>query len=167
MTKKRRRAPVSSDKRFKRVVPDSGPVQRWQHSGRVFEPTENAGIVVARATEEHVLDRLHVLGILNAQCREAGLKWQQDYVLARMEDRVTASYASTRGGGMDPETRLLRSDAQEAAYKRWRAALMALSLAERDVALHVACIGFAPALNHLARLKTALQKLASHYGLAK
>lgn len=167
MAKKRRRAPVSSDKRFKRVVPDCGPMQRWQHSGRVFEPTENAGILVARATEEHVLDRLHMLELLPETSREAGLKLQQDYVLARMEDRVTASYVTARGGAMDPEMRLLRSEAQELAYKRWRTALAALTPGERDVALHVACLGFAPALTHLARLKTALQKLAGHYGIKK
>jgi hypothetical protein len=42
-----RRPPTASDKRFKnpRETTDTGPRERWQHSGRVLEFTEKAGIM--------------------------------------------------------------------------------------------------------------------------
>jgi hypothetical protein len=161
------RYPVSTDKRFKRRVAESGTAERWQHSGRVFEYTENAGVFVARATEEHVLDRLFLLKIIDEKAHEAGLRLHQDYCVARIEARATAHYESVGGNAPDPEKRLERSEMQEAAYRRWRRALSVFKAVEQDALIHVACAGCFPTLTQAARLAPALQKLARFYGIAK
>ncbi len=37
---------------------DHGTAERWQHAGRVFEPSDQAGVLTARALDEDILDRL-------------------------------------------------------------------------------------------------------------
>lgn len=165
MARKSRRAPVSRDKRFKRLSgSDLGPCERWQHSGRALEFTESAGVFAARATEEHVLDRLVLLGLADEKAREAGLKLHQDYVLARISERVTASYSPVRSRGGD-SPRFERSTHEEAAYQRWRKALAGVELSMRDVTIHVCCLGHLPELRQLARLAEGLRQLARYYGL--
>lgn len=168
MAKKIRRSPVSSDKRFKqRGGSDYGTQERWQHSGRTLEFTETAGVFAARASEEHILDHLLLLKMLDEAAREAGLKLHHDYTMARIETRITASYASVRGSKGDPEARCMRSDVEEAAYQRWRNALRAVPTEFRDVVIHVACIGHAPATMQLPKLQRGLFQLAKFYGLTR
>jgi hypothetical protein len=52
------RPPVSSDKRFRESVSigGSGTPERWRHSGHELVQTDRLGVLVARATEEHILD---------------------------------------------------------------------------------------------------------------
>ena len=165
MARKSRRAPVSRDKRFKRPpASDMGPSERWQHSGRALEFTESAGVFAARATEEHVLDRLVLLGMVEEKAREAGLKLHQDYVLAGLGDKVIASYSPVRSMGGAPQ-RFERSDFEEAAYRRWRKALSHVEVRARDIAIHVCCLGHLPALRQLAWLVEGLGQLQKYYGL--
>ncbi len=168
MARKIKRAPVSRDKRFKqRSGSDFGTMERWQHSGRTLEYTETAGVFAVRASEEHILDKLVLMKLVDELARDAGLKLHHDYHLARIETRLTASYSSIRGAPGDAEARFVRSDVQEAAYQRWRSALRAVSPAMRDVVIHVSCIGHAPSMMQLIRLKDGLFQLARYYGLAR
>jgi hypothetical protein len=164
MARKTRRPPVSRDKRFrKNTSSDSGPPERWQHSGSAIELTETAGVFAVRALHEHVLDRL--LPLIGERAREAGLKLHEDYHLARIEEKIGASLSPVRGVKRDPQERLERSAMQEAAYMRWRKGLAVLPLTVRDVAIHVCCVGCAPKLEQLGSLKDALLRLARHYGM--
>ncbi len=168
MARKARRAPVSRDKRFKRRgSSDYGTIERWQHSGRTLEVTENAGVFAARAIEDHMLDRLVMMRIVDEPAREAGLKLYHDYHMAGIESRVIASYSSVRRGCGDAEARLLRSAAEESAYQRWRNALRGVSPAYRDAVIHVACMGHVPGMTQLVVLREGLDQLAKIYGLAR
>jgi len=165
MARKRRRAPVSSDKRFKKYAADSGPMERWQHSGRVLEHTEIAGVFVARATESHALDHLLQARSISPEEHEAGMRFHSDFVLARIEDRVAVSFSSARGSKGDPHGKLERNHAQEAAYYRWRRALAAVHPVLQDSLIHVACIANAPSPAQLLRCRLALEKLVKFYGI--
>jgi hypothetical protein len=168
MARKSRRTPVSRDKRFKQHnASDFGSHERWQHSGRTLEYTENAGVFAARASETHILDHLVLMKLVDEAARDAGLKLHHDYHLAGIETRLTASYSSTGQSQADAEARLLRNDAQEAAYQRWRNALRAMPPQSRDVVIHVACIGHAPSLLQMTRLRDGLFQLARFYGLVR
>jgi hypothetical protein len=163
MPKKPRRPPVSTENRFKKTVADMGPAERWQHTGRTLEYTEQAGVLAARATEEHVLDRLKWLRIIDAAEWEAGLKLQEDYADARLSGRTGASYSGMRGEAVHGE--FMRNTAQEAAYQRWRRAVRALPPSMQDCVIHTACAGMYPAPLQLAAVKCGLRKLAHHYGI--
>ncbi|NDE91309.1 MAG: hypothetical protein EB059_09290, partial [Alphaproteobacteria bacterium] len=155
-------------KRFKqRCASDFGTDERWQHSGRTLEYTEIAGIFAARASEEHILDHLVLMKLLDESARAAGLKLHHDYHVAQIEGRVVASYVSVRSAPGDAEARLMRSDVQEAAYMRWRNALRAVPAAMRDIVIHVCCIGHAPRVMQLVKLKEGLFQLARFYGLVR
>lgn len=168
MARKIRRSPVSRDKRFKqRNTSDFGTSERWQHSGRTLEYTETAGIFAVRASEEHILDKLVLMKVVDEVGRDAGLKLHQDYHIARIETRLTSSYSTIRNAPGDAEARFLRSDAAEAAYQRWRNALRALPPTLRDVIIHVTCVGYAPSMMQLICLKDGLYKLAKYYGLTR
>ncbi len=168
MARKIRRSPVSRDKRFKqRSASDFGTTERWQHSGRTLEYTETAGVFAARSSEEHILDKLFLMKLVDESARDAGLKLHHDYHLAGIEARLTSSYSSIRGTRGDAEARLLRNDVEEAAYQRWRNALRTVSPIMRDVVIHVSCIGYAPSMMQLIRLKDGLFQLARFYGLTR
>lgn len=168
MARRIKRSPVSRDKRFKqRTASDYGTDERWQHSGRTLEYTETAGVFAVRATETHVLDHLVLMELIDEAARDAGLKLHHDYNLAGIEARVTASYTTTRGSKGDAEARLLRSELQEAAYQRWRNALRAIGIVQRDVVIHVACLGHAPSMMQLNKVKDGLVQLARYYGLKR
>lgn len=168
MVKRIRRSPVSRDKRFKqRNASDYGTAERWQHSGRTLEYTDTAGVFAVRVSEPHLLDELVVMKLIDEAARDAGLKLHHDYHMAGIEARVTASYTTTRGSKADAEARLCRNDMQEAAYQRWRNALRAITIAQRDIVIHVACLGHAPSMMQLMNLKEGLVQLARFYGLKR
>lgn len=161
-----RRAAVGTDRRFRRAgaAADHGPPERWRHSGRVVVLTERAGVVAVRATEEHVLDALALRRCITEAQRDAGLRFRADYHAAGLEARVTGSYNPARTsfspfGAWDE-----RTDAEEAAYQRWRKALGALGAAHDGVTM-VACFGQMPPSGFVPALKIALAALARHYGL--
>jgi len=168
------RRPVSSDLRFKlspsradaSFSPDLGPVQRWQHAGRILEPTRAKGGLRARAMEESVLDALTLRRVLSPLQRQAGLRLRADFLAAGMGAHLAASYNpasvvfSVDGAFRD------RSDREEEAYQRWRIAVKAVGGALVDVIVSVACCDEAPAPEHEAFLKIGLAKLVLHYGLS-
>lgn len=163
----KRRSPVRSDKRLKKSHgADMGPSERWQHTGRTWEYTDIAGVMAARASEEHVLDKLVLFHILDENARDAGLRLKEDYVDARIEDRMSASYAGARTHGTrDPEHKFLRNDKEEAAYTRWRHALKNITVMNRNSVIHVCCMGGWPPVKELGKLKAGLQELARFYKL--
>jgi hypothetical protein len=156
---------VASDRRFrKRPAADSGPPERWQHSDRAIEFTEDAGIFAVRSLQQHVLDRLLALRLISDMGLEAGLKLHRDYHIARVEEAITMSFSAVRIHSGDPQRRLERSDVEEAAYRRWRLALKKISPDLRDAVIHTACVGCWPSLEQLGKLRDGLNRLAKYYG---
>jgi hypothetical protein len=164
---KSRRRPVSTDKRFRRNLnlSDTGPKERWQHSGRTLELTEVAGILAARATEEHIVDGLMMRGVLTETQRAAALRFKQDYQYAGLAAHVTGSYSVMPRsddffrGGRD------RTDAEERAYRRWRNAVKELGLSFSGAVISVTCQDMQPAINEITRLQKGLEILADWYGM--
>lgn len=163
----KRRPPVRNDKRVKKYQgADMGPMERWQHTGRILEYTDIAGVMAARASEEHVLDKLVLFKLLDEIMRDAGLRLKEDYMMARMEEHISASYAGPRTSGTrDPENRFLRNDVEEAAYTRWRSAVKSVAQPFRNSVIHVCCMGGLPRVQELAKLKAGLRELAQFYRL--
>ena len=130
MASRSRRRPVSTDKRFRKIYGkgDHGTPERWQHSGCTFELTDRAGILAARATEEHILDILGLKLLLNALQIEAGMKFKADYHAAAIAAHVTGSYSGLSSARDFFRAERERTDAEEAAYRRWRAAVRELGL---------------------------------------
>jgi hypothetical protein len=82
---------VVADRRFRlpKLSPaDFGLAERWQHSGHTLEPTEEAGIVAARATEEHIVDQLLLRRLIGKNESEAAFKFKLDYHRAGIEARA-------------------------------------------------------------------------------
>ena len=142
---------------------DHGPAERWQHDGRVLELTEQAGVVAARALATHGLDVLLLRGFIDAAGCDSGLRWRADYYTAHLAERVTASYAVTRGGGGGYQE-YERTDVEEAAYQRWRVALRAIGVADSMLMLNVCCYDLMPPPTALPGLRRGLIRLARHYG---
>ena len=162
-----RRQPVATDRRFRAQHngADHGPSERWNHSGRLLELTEQAGLLAARATEEHALDVLAAKTWINATQKEAALRFKLDYHRAGMEARLIGSYSPTRSSfspfsGWDE-----RSDAEETAYRRWRAAMKTLGVFSDAVAT-VACHDLMPSWREVGALREGLDRLIKHYNLS-
>lgn len=166
-SRKSRRRPVSSDKRFKKIreLADTGPRERWQHSGRVLEFTEKAGTLAVRATEEHVIDIMVERRMLDDKQRLAALRFKRDYQHAGLAPHVTGSYTPMRCGEDYFYHERIRTDAQEAAYQRWRNAVRELGLAHSDAVISTACHDLAPAPCAMAALQKGLEILAAWYGI--
>ncbi|MER2519971.1 MAG: DUF6456 domain-containing protein [Bdellovibrionales bacterium] len=164
-----RRPPVASDRRLRpnrEGVSDYGPRERWQHSGRALERTEREGILAARATEEHVLDVLGLLGILSSRQRGAALALKQDFQQASLSEHVTSGYNPVRvDQSPTPGTRD-RTDAEEAAYSRWRAAAKSLGARHSGVVLATVCYDQSPCPAQIALLREGLERLARWYRMA-
>lgn len=161
-----RRLPLRP-RRFKNPHPraDHGPLERWQHSGRALELTEEAGILAARVTEEHLVDRLLAHGFIAANERDAALKFKLDYHAANLEARLTGRYSPIRNARDFFAYAHERSDAEEAAYQRWRNAVRELGAPLADGMISVICHDRAPRVEDMADLRRALAKLAEWYGL--
>ncbi|MGE3623712.1 MAG: DUF6456 domain-containing protein [Bdellovibrionales bacterium] len=164
MTKPRRRPPVKTDRRYFReiAVPDRGPPERWQHSGRVFEPTDQAGLLAARATEEHVIDVLRLGGFIGQRASDAAFRLKQDFKRAGLEKHLVGSYncgVQSEFGAGD------RDDYEEAAYRRWRNALRAVGMLYSNAVVSVVCHDQWPEGRTVACLQKGLGRLADWYGL--
>ena len=165
----RRRAPVSTDKRFRKKNPasllsDFGPKERWQHSGRVLEPTERVGVVAARATECQIIDILVMRRMLDAQQNKAALRFKLDYHRAGLSPHVTGSYTPAIAK-TDPFTRRERNDVEEAAYQRYRLATKILGQRFSGLVVSCFCHDMAPAPVDIPRLRVALELLVDWYGI--
>jgi Domain of unknown function (DUF6456) len=168
MPKKRRRAPVATDRRFKKSPQhaDYGPAERWQHSGRRLELTEAAGVLAARAIESSVIDMLAVRDVLSSSQTEAALKFRLDYQRAALMKPITGSYNSAAARG-DFHKERERSDAEEAAYQRWRNAVRKLGLEASNVAISTICFDLVPTPRDILILQKGLERLVEWYGLKK
>ncbi len=165
-TKKPKRAPVSADKRFRKISigGDHGTPERWQHSGRTLEFTDNAGILACRATEEHILDVLALRRLIDSMQVQAALRFKADYHAASLSAHVTGSYSGASNARDFFHGEYERSDAQEAAYKRWRKAVHELGMNQNAVIATV-CHDAPPAPRDLPALQNGLHKLAFVYRL--
>ncbi len=171
MPSKRRRRPVASDRRLRHnrtpAAADFGPAERWQHSGRTLALTETAGLLAARATEEHIIDRLALRGWIDKIQSEAAFKFKLDYQRASLSAHVTGRYAPDAGARDFLAALHERTDFEEAAYRRWRHAVRELGLLLSGVVISVVCHDLAPVPRDLARLQKGLSKLADWYGLGE
>ncbi|MDD3030608.1 MAG: DUF6456 domain-containing protein [Alphaproteobacteria bacterium] len=157
-----RRVPVSTDKRFRTVGGgDHGTAERWRHSGFTVELTERAGIVALRAVEEHLLDVLKVKRVLDTGQCAAGFRLKEDYQAAALEAHVTGSYSGVGRGRDFFWDERERTDAQEDAYRRWRAAVHAMGRVYGAAVIDAVCYDRIPA--NLAALQKGLSLLASWY----
>jgi hypothetical protein len=165
---RRKREPVSSDKRFRHSLSaDYGPSERWQHTDYRLEPTECAGIWAARATVENVLDALFLQGLITDLQRDAGLRFKRDYRAARLEARVTSSYSPLRGSKNPLGPGSERSDKEEAAYRRWRKAMEALGARYGGLVIGFVCHDIMPPEAARTDTAVALDILIAWYGLGR
>jgi len=163
---KNRRPPVSSDKRLKSNAygsVDHGSLERWQHSGRVFEVTDSAGVYAARALDADILDQLILMNVIAPRHRDAALRLRADFHAAGMSAHVTSSYNPARSGfsvfgGWDE-----RSEAQEEAYGRWRRGVQAMGPMFNDYVVSVVCYDEAPSEEKFVLLTAGLIKLMRWY----
>lgn len=162
-----RRAPVSTDKRFRKIAGGGGhgPAERWQHSGRALELTDRAGIVAARATEEHLIDILALRNIVTPAQTDAAMRFKSDYHAAAIASRTVASYSGMANARDFFRAERERSDGEEAAYRRWRNALAALPLRAGAVTVAVICHDMQPAPRDIPALQEGLSQLARFYGM--
>lgn len=139
--------------------PDRGPEERWNHSGRTYRLAQTRGALVACVEESHILDTLHERRLINAKERDAGYRLKADYMAAGVAQRVTSSYNPTRGH-YDPFHE--RSDEQEEAYDRWRAAVKSMGLRLNGPVVSAVCYEQTP--RSVYDVKMGLAALAEHYG---
>lgn len=147
------------------VRADHGPHERWQHSARTLEAAGRTGLCAARVLEENLLDRLLLRGVIGGPARQAGLRLKADYHAAHLDNRVTASYNAARGINHGGFQAYERSDAEEAAYRRWRSALLTLENLQRSAVLDACCHDRAPIPVATAALRRGLAQLCGWYGI--
>ena len=159
------RRAASTNKKLRRLCAnaDHGTPERWQHSGFTLEFTDRAGVLAARATEEHILDILGLKLILSALQIEAGLKFKADYHAAAIAPHVTSSYSGASSARDFFRAEHERSPAEEAAYVRWRAAVGELGLRYSEAVIATVCHDAPPEPRDIPALQEGLQKLASWY----
>jgi hypothetical protein len=163
-----RRHTVSTDKRLrKNRGGDTGPRERWQHSGCTFELTDRAGILAARATEEHVLDILGLKLLLTALQIEAGLKFKADYHAAAIAARVTGNYSGIPSAKDFFRAERERTDTEEEAYRRWKEAVREMGLHASPAVISTVCHDETPPARDIPVLQEGLDKLAAWYGMSK
>lgn len=169
MSRKIRRQPASTDKRFRKPLGsgDHGTPERWQHSGFTYEMTDRPGILAARATEEHILDILGLKSLLTALQIEAGLKFKSDYHAAAIGSRVTGSYSGVSSARDFFRAERERSTSEESAYRRWKDAVNELSRRHASAVIATVCHDETPLPRDIPCLQEGLQKLAAWYGMAK
>ncbi len=166
---KRRRRPVATDRRFRKKahLGDYGPTERWQHSGRTLEHTDQPGILAARATEEHLVDVLVLRGVLSKSQSEAAFKLKLDFQRAGLAAHVIGGYNPVRTatdyfyGNHD------RNDFEESAYQRWRNAVRELGLLYSEAVVATVCLDEQLKSNDVPRLQLGLEKLVDWYRLPK
>lgn len=165
---KSRRRPVSTDKRFrKKNSADYGPPERWQHSGRVMHMTERAGILAARVTEEHVIDTMVLRGLLDRSQSDAAFRLKQDFQRAGLAVNTTSRYTPERGAPDYFRGMRERSDAEEAAYQRWRNAVREMGLGLSCAVIATVCHDDTPTPGDVPLLQQGLDRLVDWYKLPK
>lgn len=166
MSSRPRRQPVSSDRRFKKHKPhlDFGTAELWGHVTRTWTKTDQSAQPVARVVEESVLDVLVLLNVLDEKHGAAGLKFKADFHAASLSSHVTSSY-NPNGVRRDHFFERERNDGEEAAYQRWRRALIALEPRYRNLVVTTICCDIPPPRADHAALHMACEQLVKWYGL--
>jgi len=162
---KHSKTPPISAVHFKKTnnMPDYGTAERWQHSGRILELTDQAGLCAARALDGDILDRLVLKGVITARHRDSALRFRSDFQDAGMGAHLVSSYNPVRSGfsvfgGWDE-----RSDAQEEAYTRWRKGVQAMGPMFSDFVISIVCYDETPAEQRLVLLTAGLVNLTKWY----
>jgi len=169
MPAKSRRRPVATDKRFKKASSraDHGTPERWQHSGKAMQVTEKAGILAVRALEEHVIDVMVLKGVLDKSQSEAAFRLKLDFHRAGLATNTTAHYTPERSKTDFWQGRRDRTDAEEAAYQRWRNAVREMGLELSGAVLATVCHDTTPSYADLPLLQKGLDRLVDWYKLPK
>lgn len=168
--RKSRRRPTSTDKRFKKRygIIDTGPTERWQHAGRLLVQPSPQSTYVAKVAEEHVVDIMVTKGLITETQSAAAMRLKADFQLAGLATRTIGRYAPVISDQPDHSRgRPDRSQAAEAAYRRWRHAVREIGGRTGAVVVDTACYDHMPALSGIALLQEGLDKLADWYGMAK
>ncbi|MBV8549370.1 MAG: hypothetical protein JO126_07940 [Alphaproteobacteria bacterium] len=143
-----------------------GPIERWQHTGRLLvRPTPDAG-AIAKAAEEHVVDIMVTKGLLTETQSEAAMRLKADFQMAGLAIRTIGRYAPRLDDQPNHNRgRPDRSDAAEAAYRRWRHAVEEIGGRAGTTVVDAACFDKMPSLSGIALLQEGLEKLVDWYGL--
>ncbi len=142
---------------------DHGTAERWQHAGRVFEPSDQAGVLTARALDEDILDRLLLARVIDQRCKAAALRFRADFYDAGMSARLTGGYNPVRHsfsiyGGWGE-----RTESEEKAYRRWRKATQAMGQMFSDSVISLVCFEEALPESQFVFVTAGLIKLAKWY----
>ncbi len=170
---------VSSDRRLKEnslcmaieemanesFIPDFGPPERWQHAGRILEPTGEIGVIASRVVEECVLDILYLQEQISRRQLQAALRFKADFLDADLSAHLVGSYnparvASSYYFGCDD-----RSEDQENAYCRWRGAVKEVGDLLCDCVISVVCHDLPLNPAHMLPLQMGLVRLAGYYNV--
>ena len=146
---------------------DFGPTERWQHSGRVLEATETAGVFRVRATGACALDVLVAGGVITAAERAAALRLKKDFVAAGLAPHIVGHYDSGFTFFTVDLARYQRSDKQEAAYTSWRDAIKSLHAMIANVMVSVVCCDETPRAEQLPHLRIGMKRLLDYYRRAE
>lgn len=165
---KTRRRPVSSDKRFKKTsnLPDYGTPERWQHSGRIMQVTAQAGILAARAMEEHIIDVMVLRGLLDENQSAAAFRLKLDFQRAGLAANTTSRYTPNTGKKESFRQRE-RTDTEEIAYRRWRNAVRELDLGLSSAVIATVCHDQTPSSTDLHLVQKGLDQLIDWYKIPK
>lgn len=148
------------------ALPDYGPPERWQHTARTYELTEVDGTrLAAKAAEECVLDALLLATRIDDAQHEAGMLLRKAYIRAKVEAPRTARYSAAPRQKAGTFRGFERNAREEAAYKEWRAALLAVPLHSVELVVTVCCCDIPPRAAQLPVLRETLQDLARYYRL--
>jgi hypothetical protein len=100
-------------------------------------------VLAAKATESSVIDMLAARRVLRPSQVEAALKFRLDYQRAALARPVTGSYSPSTALDNFHVTRE-RTDAEEAAYQKWRNAVGKLGIQLSGIAISTICFDLVP-----------------------
>ena len=146
---------------------DYGTPERHLKGGDIVEElTERAGIRRARVTIETALDWYYANNNLdkgperNKLLYDCGVRFRKDWTVSGLEPNVIGRYSDMVSAGSIQGLSGMRED----AYKRWRAAILAVGPIASMEVIKVCCIGERVGRTGLEILRRGLGELASHYG---
>jgi hypothetical protein len=154
---------IASTKRFPKR-PDLGASYLWKHTGleRIAVAANQAPVL--RATEENLLDRLHLARWLSASEHAAGLRFLLDFWEAGLGPHLSGSYNPDRSNKYAFGIWEERSEKEERAYRRWRWAVAKMGRFA-DPVISVACHEQEPTPRQLLLAKEGLRILAEAYDI--
>lgn len=148
--------------KYQKTEADWGTAERWQHAGRLLAVTEKGGVPAARVLEEHPLDVLVQAGDLAEALSLAAWRFKRDFLAARLEAHLAASYAPRTGGSFFAG-QCERTEAEEEAYTRWRLAMRAMGAPYHNVVLTAVCHDKTPPKAVIPYVRVGLERLDKWY----